>query len=222
MNKLHEFMAWHLKDRYYYLFVILALFILLPPFLIQFEFLSYLIYLLLTLVIINCAIILFDHSKRPVYGLGLLVVTLIFIWLSAVKAWQSTILGVLFLIVIIAFFTATFIKMVKDIFSMEKVTAKVVVGGIGAYLLLGLTGAFVFDIVQLLYPGSFTKMDVFTGFYAQIYFSFVTISTLGYGDITPLTPQGQAVAIMVSLSGQIYLAVLMAMLVGKFLKDHNN
>ena len=57
------------------------------------------------------------------------------------------------------------------------------------------------------------------GFYGGLYFSFVTISTLGYGDISPLTPQGQAVAIFVAISGQLYLAILMAMLVGKFLKD---
>jgi hypothetical protein len=45
----------------------------------------------------------------------------------------------------------------------------------------------------------------------------VTISTLGYGDISPLTAQAQAVAIFVAISGQLYLAILMAMLVGKFL-----
>ncbi len=221
-KKPHKLLAWHFEDRYYYLFVVLALFILLPPFLIQYAFLSYLIYVLLTLVIINCVLILFDHSKRSGYGLLLLVVVLVFIWVSVTQQWQAPRLQLLKLMLIAGFFIATYGKMVREIFKMEKVSAKVVVGGIGAYLLLGLIGAFLFEMVEVMVPGSFTKMAVFTGFYAQVYYSFVTISTLGYGDITPLTPQGQAIAILVSLSGQIYLAVLMAMLVGKFLKDSDS
>ena len=208
------------EDRYYYLFVSLALLLLLPPFLITFKYLSYTIYLLLTFVVVNCSIILFDKSHKAGYGLIALLLTIGFLWLSIANDWQNAVLQVIRMLLMVVFFGFTFAKMVSEIFKLKHVTAKVVVGAIGAYLLLGFIGAFLFEIIQLTYPNSFTNMDVFAGgFYGEIYFSFVTISTLGYGDISPLTPQGQAIAIFVAISGQLYLAILMAMLVSKFLKD---
>lgn len=212
-------MEWHFEDRYYYLFVLLALFILLPPFLANLPFLSYLIYLILTLIIINCVLILFDRSHKSGYGVIVSVFALIFIWLSIANNWQNTSLRFIRIVILCLFFGFTFVKIIREIAKMKRVTAKVVIGGMGAYLLLGLIGSFLFEMVELIHPNSFSKMDTFTGFYAEIYLSFVTISTLGYGDITPLTPQGQAVAIMVSITGQLFLAIFMAMLVGKFLKD---
>lgn len=50
-----------------------------------------------------------------------------------------------------------------------------------------------------------------------IYFSFVTMSTLGYGDITPVTAPAEAVAILLSVFGPMYLTVLVAMLVGRYM-----
>lgn len=221
MKKISSILDWNFEDRYYYLFVLLALFILLPPFLVHFEYLSYTIYLILSLLIINCVMILFNKSHESSYGIIAAILSLGFIWLSVTNDWQNISLQVTRMIVLSVFFGFTFAKIIKEIFKMKKITAKVVIGGIGAYLLLGLIGSFLFEIVELLHPNSFSKMDMFDGFYAEIYLSFVTISTLGYGDITPLTSQGQAVAILVSITGQLYLAIFMAMLVGKFLNDSN-
>ncbi|MGK0391285.1 MAG: voltage-gated potassium channel [Maribacter sp.] len=55
------------------------------------------------------------------------------------------------------------------------------------------------------------KLDVFT------YFSFVTLTNLGYGDITPLTPPSQSMALFLAISGQLYLAIVVGILVGKFI-----
>ena len=218
MSTLNSKLEWHFEDRYYYLFVSLALLLLLPPFLITFKYLSYTIYLLLTIVVVNCSLILFDKSRKSGYGLIALLLTVGFLWLSIANDWKNPVLQVVRMVIMVLFFGFTFAKMVGEIFKLERVTGRVVVGAIGAYLLLGFIGAFLFEIVQLLYPNSFTNMDMFAGgFYGELYFSFVTISTLGYGDISPLTAQGQAVAIFVAISGQLYLAILMAMLVGKFL-----
>ncbi len=223
MSSLNSKLEWHFEDRYYYLFISLALLLLLPPFLITFKYLSYTIYLLLTVVVVNCSLILFDKSRKSGYGIITLLLTVGFIWLSIANDWQNPSLQVIRMVIMVLFFGFTFAKMVGEIFKLERVTAKVVIGAIGAYLLLGFIGAFLFEIVQLLYPNSFTNMDLFAGgFYGELYFSFVTISTLGYGDISPLTAQGQAVAIFVAISGQLYLAILMAMLVGKFLASKKN
>ena len=223
MSNLRSKFTWHFEDRYYYLFVSLALLLLLPPFLITYKYLSYTIYLLLTFVVVNCSVILFDKKNKSGYGLVTLLLTIVFLWLSIANDWQNSALQVGRMVIMVLFFGFTFAKMVREIFNLKLVTGRVVIGAIGAYLLLGFIGAFLFEIIQLLYPNSFTNVDLFAGgFYGEIYFSFVTISTLGYGDISPLTAQGQAVAIFVAISGQLYLAILMAMLVGKFLANRKD
>ncbi len=222
MSNLLGLLKWNLKDRYYYLFISLAALILLPPFLIHLTFPRYLIYFLLTIVIVNCTLIIFDKSAESGLGIIVLLVVLLILWLSITNDWQNTSLQVIKMLLLIVFFGFTMVKMVREIFRMEKVTGRVVVGAVGAYLLLGFIGTFLFEIIELLYPQSFSQLATFSGFYGKIYFSFVTISTLGYGDITPLTPQAQAISIFVAVSGQLYLAILMATLVGKFLKDSTN
>ena len=71
-------------------------------------------------------------------------------------------------------------------------------------------------ILELVSPGSFSFPDKKSwGETMQFeYFSFVTITTLGYGDITPLTDKASALAMIEALVGQIYLVVLVAWLVG--------
>jgi uncharacterized membrane protein len=50
-----------------------------------------------------------------------------------------------------------------------------------------------------------------------LYFSFVTLSTLGYGDVTPVSHLARSMAILIAVTGQLYMTILIAMLVGKFL-----
>ena len=50
-----------------------------------------------------------------------------------------------------------------------------------------------------------------------LYFSFVTLTTLGYGDITPLSHLSRSTAVLLAITGQLYMTILIALLVGKFL-----
>ena len=219
MRNLSIWFKWLTNNRFYSLFIFLFLFILLPPFLIHLPYLSFIIYIILSLIVLNCVVILFEGRGKSEYGVIALLISLVFIWLSLAQDWQNTFLQVIRMVVLMLLFKFTLFRMIKEILWIKQVTAKVIFSAIGAYLLLGIIGTFLFEIVELMYPNSFTKSEVFTGFYGEIYFSFVTISTLGYGDITPLTPQGQSVAIIMAVAGQLFIAILMAMLVGKFLAD---
>ncbi|MCB0494879.1 MAG: two pore domain potassium channel family protein [Cyclobacteriaceae bacterium] len=217
---INSYFEWHFKDRYYYLLISILLFLVLPPFTISFWFGKFLIYLLLSFVIITCVLILFDHSKYSTYGIGLLIVSLIITWFTLSPIFSNNVTaesarGLLLLVL----FSTTAIKVVQSIFRLKKINARVLAASVGAYLLLGLAGAMLFGLINLFYPGSFNYDFQYGSGYDMMYYSFVTLSTLGYGDITPQTTQGQAAAILVSITGQLYLAILMAMLVGKFLKD---
>ena len=101
----------------------------------------------------------------------------------------------------------------------ERVDTDLIIGSISVYLLLGSTFGFVYITLNLLAPGSFSGVEAVVGdpdvvVQEFIYFSFVTLTTLGYGDITPLTHQAGVLAYIEAIIGQVYLTVLVARLVG--------
>jgi len=100
----------------------------------------------------------------------------------------------------------------------SEVTWGTILGAINGYLLLGIVFAFVYDIIDQLAPNSLQETGVFTGdldlkVVSFLYFSFVTLTTLGYGDIVPLTPDVAVVAYLEVMIGQFYLVVMVARLV---------
>jgi hypothetical protein len=104
------------------------------------------------------------------------------------------------------------------------VTAHRIQGAVAVYLMLGLIWAQAYSLVYISDPSSFDlgrsiegRVDLETiqtkGVSRLIYFSFVTITTLGYGDIAPQSELADNLAILQALTGQIYLVVIMARLV---------
>jgi hypothetical protein len=85
-------------------------------------------------------------------------------------------------------------------------------GAVAAYLLLGLAWAYAYELVELVAPGAFAgaAMEHGRGF---VYYSFVTLTTVGYGDVTPVHPAARSLAMMEALTGQLYPAILLARLV---------
>jgi hypothetical protein len=101
----------------------------------------------------------------------------------------------------------------------EEVTADKIYGALSVYLLIGTTWAVVFTVIEAIQPQSFSIADVQGASIREIsaqftYYSFVTLTTLGYGDITPLTPIAKTFSYVEAVIGQIYLVVLIARLVG--------
>jgi hypothetical protein len=112
----------------------------------------------------------------------------------------------------------------KIVFRAREITVETIAGAICVYLFIGIFWADVYALVEIANPGSFSllkdgaqeTMQVVTQRASQFnYFSFVTLSTLGYGDITPLTRPAQGLATMEAILGQLFLAVLIARLVGQ-------
>ncbi|MEJ2180134.1 MAG: potassium channel family protein [Gammaproteobacteria bacterium] len=112
----------------------------------------------------------------------------------------------------------------SQIFTHKKITRETVAGAICVYLLMGTMWADVYGIMEIVQPGTFPAYETAAGEIitdphlrsSQFhYFSFVTLSTLGYGDITPTTREAQSLASMEAIIGQLFLAVLIARLVGQ-------
>ena len=108
------------------------------------------------------------------------------------------------------------INMLRIILNSNEIARETIFAAIVVYLLIALMWSFIYLTLELVYPGSFNfpEASVRNPMMHFEYFSFVTITTLGYGDILPLTNKASALAFFEAVIGQIYLVVLVAWLVG--------
>ncbi|WP_292394267.1 potassium channel family protein [Methanoculleus sp. UBA303] len=116
------------------------------------------------------------------------------------------------------FYAFTALIVLSRVLTTRRITTDTIYGAVSVYLLIGLTWATAYGLIESISPGSFSAESghnpdgTFT-FPDFIYFSFVTLATLGYGDITPVTDQARSLALLEAVSGTIYIAVLIARLV---------
>ena len=103
-----------------------------------------------------------------------------------------------------------------------KADAERIIAALDAYLLAGLLFAFAYWTIDRVFPGSFRGVSGAIEQRDAIYFSFITISTLGYGDIAPLSEPARGLAVVEAVSGQMYLAVLVARLVTLYSQEHRD
>lgn len=141
--------------------------------------------------------------------------------------------GVLFPFLVVEVFTHlvtavflayTIVMILRHLFQTHDVNSEVICASLCAYLLIGVLWAFLFSLTDLVSPGAFhdgvdrdlDKRLHFGGVNSStvLYYSFVTLSTVGYGDIVPTIPISQTLAAVEAVTGQLYLAVLVARLVG--------
>jgi hypothetical protein len=115
--------------------------------------------------------------------------------------------------------------LLRVLFVRRSVTADTICASLCVYLVLGVLWAVVFSLVHMLDPAAFAFGFADDGgaesmrfgaerFAFAIYYSFVTMSTLGYGDIVPASEPARMLAVVEAVMGQLYLAVLVARLVG--------
>ena len=112
-----------------------------------------------------------------------------------------------------------------DLFRGNKVTGDKLAGAVCVYLLIALICGYAFMITEFVTPESFSftqghermKLWVSREFFPFFYFSLVTMTTVGYGDMAPVTTVARTLATMEAIIGQVYLTILVARLVGMFL-----
>jgi hypothetical protein len=121
----------------------------------------------------------------------------------------------------IAVFGALFIALAESVFRDGPIDLNRIVGAVSIYLVLGLIWAFLYSLLETIQPGSFALSRQGIADHAQmnlvsefIYFSIVTLTTLGYGDIAPLSRPARMFATLEAITGQLYVAIVIARLVG--------
>ena len=171
-------------------------------------------------VIVAAGVASMDTHRRffIVFAVSAIVVE----WLAEVLV--IDVLVVLARLAMVLYFIVVVVGLIMQIARSHRVTLRVIIEAITGYLLLGLVFALIVMVLNLVDSGAFSFASVVdhagggTRNYADtIYFAFVTFTTLGYGDLLPRTPPAKSLAVFVAVIGQIYLTVVIAMLVGKFL-----
>jgi hypothetical protein len=106
----------------------------------------------------------------------------------------------------------------RSIFQEQDVTKDTIAGAAAVYMLFALMWSFLYGVLDLIEPGSFAVSESQTLGERNIflYYSFVTLTTLGYGDIIPVSYIAASLAVLEAVFGQLYLVVLVAWLVGMY------
>jgi voltage-gated potassium channel len=152
------------------------------------------------------------------------IITIVLTWLY--YFFVNDALGIVSFLSFFCFNLFITVFMIRHIARSQQVTLTIIINSINGYLLIGVLGAVLLAMTQLVQKLFFNvdtgainfAGDTAAGFHDYLYFSFVTLTTLGYGDITPVSAFAKSLTIVIAISGQLYLTILVAMLVGKYLR----
>lgn len=114
---------------------------------------------------------------------------------------------------------ATIVAIAVGVIDQDEVNAHSITGAVCIYLLFGLLFLFLYSGVALIGSGDFFAQGTDGTRALRLYFSFVTLATLGYGDYTPAGDIGHTLAVLEALIGQLYLVTVLALLVSRLRGD---
>ena len=208
----------HLK--YTYLLVSLLFLFLISPLFEGLYVANFIVSIFFFAVLVSAVYALSQNKGLFVFSILLLCPALVGNWsVFFVESLSLEVIGRSFSALFLAY---SVICMMNHVFREDHVTADTIAGAICVYLLIGLTWAYLYSVTELLLPGSFIFEPFTTRSPGSLvhdksslffYYSFVTLTTLGYGDISPITPPARSLSMLEAMIGPIYLTVLVARLV---------
>ncbi len=206
--------------HFFPLLVCLLLFLVSYPYLWDWNWGQKILTVML-LGILFAGVISMRDKKRIFYTGVLLGLPVVILRLIRIFQYETPFLEFLSLIFIIPFFAYVTVTTLYRVLSGEKVTLDKLFGAAAVYLLMGLTWSIAYAVIEFIHPGNFsislTNTSAGTSPWLDyIYYSFTTLTTLGYGDITPVTHQARSLAILEAVSGVLYVAFLVARLVSMY------
>ncbi len=200
-------------SRFLFLLISILLMFVVRPFLEGYIGIGILLEMFFSFILFSGVYAVSQKKHQVITALALASPALVMRWSThLVKSPAFSLLGNGFMIL---FFLYVVIVFLSYLFGEDEVTADVIMAAVCGYVFIGLMWAFVFSVLEGLQPGSFRlgegQSEDIRNF---TYYSFVTQTTLGYGDITPLTAPTRSLSLLEAIIGQLYLAVLIARLVG--------
>ena len=202
------------EQRFLFLLVSILLLLLISPLLKGFVHIKILLDIFYSMIFIFAVDAIRQDRKHLAIAIVLALPMLLAIWVGHfVEIYVLSIIGNF---LGITFFIYMIITILAHIFHQDRINREVICAAVVVYLLMGVLWAFVYGTVEQIQPNSFSGIVDAIGDkrYVFLYYSFVTLTTLGYGDISPITSVASSMAILEAIIGQLYLVVQIAWLVG--------
>ena len=204
-------------NRFLILLISQLLFFVVYSFIIGYLWAESILNLFFMLILFSGIFAISETRKTLIYSLTLGLLTIVF-------RWSFTLTDILLLGIFeegISFFFLIYIavSILKFILKQPKVTTELIYGALSVYFIFGLAWASLYHLLELIHPGSFSmpehQLADQPNFFRLWYFSMVTLTTLGFGDISPITMPARSFVVLEAIMGQFFLAVLIANLIGR-------
>ena len=210
---------------------LLLLFTLIATVGFAFPRLDWVTYIGYTLVALLLTQVMVGSSKAPNWrdalyrGLGLMAVVTMWLWLlTPLELIYSGMPLALSWSVLVGW---SVIRLVTRFANTRRVTEALLMGATAGYLHIGLAAGLVMSALETIQPGSFQPLEMANVgdtsvlanariFSALNYYAFVCLTTVGFGDISPMLPLSRMVSVATSVAGPLYLAAVMGVLIGRF------
>jgi voltage-gated potassium channel len=217
-------MNWLLQWRFRTLLLSLSLLIVVYPLMRRAYDTRLLFNFLLSLVFLAGLLVIFKRPHYRLIALLLGIPALVGLWTDYVLPGEPHLpLVIGFHALGAVFISLALAALLRDIYGQELVSADSIYGAFCGYLLVALAFSHLYSIIECIEPDSFQGSeammlrlhDVGRRNFLLVYFSLITLTTVGYGDITPVSESAQGLAAVEAVLGQFYIAVLIAELLGK-------
>jgi hypothetical protein len=207
------------RDRYRILLSCIVLLIFAEPLFPDVEISGYLFIILISLILITGVYAVREERKHLIPAIVLLIPSLIVFWFQIPSDNEIYILFARTSPVLLFGYVAVLIF--PDVLTTREANVDIVAGGVGVYLLIGLIFSLIYHAYYILEPSAFSIADDLvssqgkssSSLYLFNYFSYVTMTTLGYGDISPISLPARTLVQVEALIGQLYVAIFIARLV---------
>lgn len=205
------------ENRFLFLLISMFLLLLMQPLLVAagMHFAQALLKIFVSLVFFSAVYAVSQTRRHLLIGIILMLPSTIMQWAAHFTRNNSVTVtsGLLFLV----FLSYVTVAIVRHVLEIDHVTFEQVCGTLCVYMLMGLIWADAYALIDSVFAGQFAvKGMAFADF---IYFSFVTLTTLGYGDISPVGAVARSFALAEAIIGQFFLAVLVARQVGLYISQ---
>ena len=204
------------------LLIALALLFFFFPFVEEVKGGDLIVSLLLSLVLLSGVLAVSDRKGVLLIALVLAIPAIAGRWINHFR--PDLVRPAVFLTAALVLTAFVVVNLLRCVWRAPSVNIEVLCASISAYLMLGLMWTMAYWLVDQLTPGAFAfnvgprSMNGFNGFY----FSFITLSTVGYGDITPVSRIARWLAAMEAMTGLLYVAILISRLVGLYSSPKSN
>jgi hypothetical protein len=168
--------------------------------------------------VVMCTGLIASGSRRRL-AFALASFALAAMWLN--QLWPRVCPALIFILPGMAFLVVVTASLLRFVLRAKKVDAEVLCAGISVYLILGLLWGLAYTLVAQVDPNAFSfstpsQVAATMSGFTSIYFSFTTLATLGYGDITPVTNVARMLAMLEAMTGTLFVGVMIARLVSLY------